>query len=339
MRPEGSGNQQPFFKNELPQAEHTVNSTHRQIQPITSSKFDDDNKLVLYLDQQEGEFVEEWMLLANQCAAAQIAKVFPDCSLLIRNNPPDPIRLSAAASCFKMDGFGELDSSSRETMARSYEAIVSAARDRGKDFDSLVRLQLVKCLGSSEYFVSSDSAREEWEHWSLGFPAFTYFTSPIRRYPDIIVHRLLDDSLKAEKNPDMKPQYNVEELRVLANAANEMTKVKNNCSSAYDRICQMLYFYSNPTILSAIVSSIDENEYGPLINVFIPGHEILDRLHVPIIFTTSITKDPSGVADTYATIALDSEGNKQDIHVFDTIRVKVSTDPISLRLVVSFQFS
>ncbi len=44
---------------------------------------------------------------------------------------------------------------------------------------------------AAEYFCSGEQAQEEWHHYGLAAPIYTHFTSPIRRYADVCVHRLL----------------------------------------------------------------------------------------------------------------------------------------------------
>ena len=43
----------------------------------------------------------------------------------------------------------------------------------------------------AQYFCSGEQAQEEWHHYGLAAPIYTHFTSPIRRYADVCVHRLL----------------------------------------------------------------------------------------------------------------------------------------------------
>lgn len=49
----------------------------------------------------------------------------------------------------------------------------------------------IRCMMPAQYFCSGEHAQEEWHHYGLAAPIYTHFTSPIRRYADVCVHRLL----------------------------------------------------------------------------------------------------------------------------------------------------
>ena len=58
-----------------------------------------------------------------------------------------------------------------------------------------------KQMQSAEYFCTGDliSKKDDWAHYALSVPLYTHFTSPLRRYPDIIVHRTLNAVIEAEQ--------------------------------------------------------------------------------------------------------------------------------------------
>jgi exoribonuclease R len=55
-------------------------------------------------------------------------------------------------------------------------------------------------MEAAKYFVVEDLGPEHWRHFALNFDIYTHFTSPIRRYPDILVHRLAEKCLQYKEN-------------------------------------------------------------------------------------------------------------------------------------------
>lgn len=53
----------------------------------------------------------------------------------------------------------------------------------------------------AQYFCSGEQAQEEWHHYGLAAPIYTHFTSPIRRYADVCVHRLLGAAIGVSPLP------------------------------------------------------------------------------------------------------------------------------------------
>jgi len=72
-----------------------------------------------------------------------------------------------------------------------------------EDLDVLNR-KFLTCLTQAKYVTVEDKDPDEYQHYGLNFPIYTHFTSPIRRYADLLVHRLLTISLKEqEKTRDL----------------------------------------------------------------------------------------------------------------------------------------
>ena len=58
-------------------------------------------------------------------------------------------------------------------------------------FNKLIRILTTRCMNEATYFCSADFDPQEFYHYGLAAPFYTHFTSPIRRYADVLVHRLL----------------------------------------------------------------------------------------------------------------------------------------------------
>lgn len=132
--------------------------------------------------------VEEFMLLANITVAQKIQTVFPQTALLRRHaTPPASNFADLSEQLQRMRGF-ELDTSSSKALAESLDKCVDP---KHPFFNTLIRILATRCMTSAEYFCSGSHAEPEYRHYGLASEIYTHFTSPIRRYGDLLAHRQL----------------------------------------------------------------------------------------------------------------------------------------------------
>lgn len=154
---------------------------------------------MLYESKDSNMLVEEFMLLANTTVAEVISRAFPDCSLLRRHPEPNIRKLRELEAFCNKHGF-DLDVSSAGALHHSLENLREKLKDDHSLF-SIILLYATKPMQLATYFCTGELRDKEndWAHYALATPLYTHFTSPIRRYPDIVVHRILAATLEAEE--------------------------------------------------------------------------------------------------------------------------------------------
>ncbi|KAL6504896.1 hypothetical protein OROHE_023654 [Orobanche hederae] len=143
--------------------------------------------------------VEEFMLLANRTAAEVITRTYPSCALLRRHPEPNPRKLREFEVFCNKHGL-KLDISSSANLHNSLEHIRGELKNDSVLFDILMSYA-ARPMQLAAYFCSGDlKDTSDFGHYALAVPLYTHFTSPLRRYPDIVVHRTLAAALEAEDN-------------------------------------------------------------------------------------------------------------------------------------------
>ncbi|XP_046644845.1 exosome complex exonuclease RRP44-like [Daphnia pulicaria] len=138
--------------------------------------------------------VEEFMLLANISVADHIFKHFPECAVLRRHPVPPASNFEPFLKAGKTQGF-TLDVSSNKALAASLDA---AVKPDNVYMNTMLRILATRCMMQAVYFSSGTVAQVDFYHYGLAAPIYTHFTSPIRRYADLLVHRLLAVAVGAD---------------------------------------------------------------------------------------------------------------------------------------------
>ena len=208
------------------------------------------------------QLIEEFMLAANRAVAETFAE--RGCELLYRiHEVPDPEKIkefTAIALAFGLDPEGS------EPTPQWYNGLVSQVAGTPKEL--IVNSLLLRTLQQARY--SPDNAG----HFGLGSPYYTHFTSPIRRYPDLIVHRMLAALLFTENKSTKR--LSSAPSRSLKEAGEHLSERERNAISAEREMADRLKCrFMEPRVgerFKAIISSLSDTIFFvDLIDQFISG--------------------------------------------------------------------
>ncbi|WP_291959746.1 ribonuclease R [Maribacter sp.] len=133
------------------------------------------------------KLIEEFMLLANRKVAEFIGKQKPKKTFVYRiHDDPDPDKLMALNGIVSKFGH-KLDFKDKKSISSSLNQLLQDVK--GKKEQNMVDTLTIRSMSKAIYTIDNIG------HYGLAFDYYTHFTSPIRRYPDVMVHRLLQHYL------------------------------------------------------------------------------------------------------------------------------------------------
>ena len=222
--------------------------------------------------QDANKLIEEFMLAANKCVAESVGRVPKGKkakTLPYRiHEQPDPIKLEQLKQFVVRFGYKMKSTSTKGATARAINALMDECEGRVES-NTIQRVAL-KAMMKAKYSTHNVG------HFGLAFDYYTHFTSPIRRYPDTMVHRLLT---RYEQGGKSANQDKYEELcehssdmeQIAANAERDSIKYKmveymgQFIGEEYDAHISGLMSYG-------IYAEIDENHCEGMISI----HDLKD---------------------------------------------------------------
>ncbi|MFA7459587.1 MAG: ribonuclease R [Trueperaceae bacterium] len=163
---------------------------------FTEAKVDVDDEGTLHVtpirSDSARQLIEELMLLANRLVAQELTRREVPALFRVHEDPSDE-KLGALQKALGKLGY-TLDL--EHTGPQDLQAILRQAA--GKPEAQLVSTLLLRSLKQAKY------SSEDLGHFGLAFPSYLHFTSPIRRYPDLVVHRVVRGMLQHRLSPTLK---------------------------------------------------------------------------------------------------------------------------------------
>lgn len=211
------------------------------------------------------KLVEEFMLLANKKVAEYVAtlgqKKYEKTFVYRSHEHPDPEKLSNFSLFAKR--FGHELKIEETAISKSLNKLMSEIE--GKPEQNILESLAIRAMAKAKYTTQSSF------HFGLAFPYYTHFTSPIRRYPDMMVHRLLAHYLEGGKPPKE------EEYEKKCEHASEREKRAADAERASVKYKQVEFMQSvEDKVFEGVVSGV--TEWGVFVEIIETKCEGMVRL-------------------------------------------------------------
>ena len=279
---------------------------------------------------ETNSMVEEFMLLANIAVANKLLEVYPDLALLRRHPKPSKANFDELIESARVKGF-DIKPEDGKSLSDSLDA---ARLPNDYYFNLMLRMIATRCMTPAAYFCSGyfDPQLISFTHFGLAADLYTHFTSPIRRYADLLVHRLLAASIgSAMLDTNLKNKTNIQMICDQINYRHRMAQL---ASRASNRLHTVLYIKSKRELFEdAHIFFIRQNA----IQILIPRIAFEYTYFLQPSSDWQYDVDKKIQRNTVKNISLRqfdklkvhvSISNKEDLRFSDKIQVKITDPPL-----------
>jgi ribonuclease R len=254
--------------------------------------------------------IEDFMLAANEAVAEYLEKA--ELQFLRRvHMAPDPRKLKALTEFVTGMGFQVESLESRFELQKLLAAVHGIPEERAVNF------ALLRSLQRAVYSPEKEG------HYALASECYTHFTSPIRRYPDLTVHRLLDQLFKGKK-----PRNDFGELAVVGEHCSDRERRAESAERELTKVKLLDYLSTRVGLkLEAVVTGVEE--FG----LFVQG---VDLPAEGLVHISSLQDDYYRYDRSAHTLTGNRAGNRYQLgdHVTVTVaRVDVDKRELDFRIV------
>jgi exosome complex exonuclease DIS3/RRP44 len=255
--------------------------------------------------------VEEFMLLANVSVARKIHEAFPQTAILRRHGAPPKTNFDELANQLRVKRNLTVSVESSRALADSLDTCVDP---KEPFFNTLIRIMATRCMMAAEYFCSGTQAYPEFRHYGLASEIYTHFTSPIRRYADLVAHRQLAAAIGYEAiHPAVRSRGKLEAVCKNINVRHRNAQLAGRASIAY-------------YVGQALRGKATEED-GFVLKIFSNGFVVLvPRFGIEGLIRLRDLAEPEPAAEYDAeNYRLTTSGSREvDVELFQKVKVRVT---------------
>lgn len=197
------------------------------------------------------KLIEEFMLLANKTVASFVGDVKESKRKKTKafvyrvHDMPDPVKLEDLSRLSRTFGYRLKSHGSSREVNNSLNRLLKDVKGRGEE--NLLSTLALKSMAKAKYTT------ENIGHYGLGFDYYTHFTSPIRRYPDMMVHRLIERYLDGGRS------VNLAKLEDKCKHSSDMEQLAANAERASIKYKQVEYLNDHlGEVYDGVISGVTE---------------------------------------------------------------------------------
>ncbi|CAH03060.1 exosome catalytic subunit DIS3 [Kluyveromyces lactis] len=291
-----------------------LNLASPEVKVHMDSETSDPNEVEIKKLLDTNSLVEEFMLLANISVARKIYEAFPQTAMLRRHAAPPSTNFELLNEMLQV----------RKGMSISLESSKALADslDRCEDpndsyLNTLIRIMSTRCMMAAQYFHAGAFSYADFRHYGLAVDIYTHFTSPIRRYCDVVAHRQLAGAIGYEA------------LDLSHRDKQKMEMICRNINKKH-RNAQFAGRASIEYYVGQVMRNNESTETGYVIKVFNNGIAVLvPKFGVEgLIRLENLTENPQSaefIEDQFSLRFVDKNGVSKEVSVFDKVEVQLKS--------------